>query len=222
MTGSGFINADSVYLFVQGVGAVAFALSGVMAAARSQMDWLGGLVLAVIVAAGGGTIRDIIIGNLPVNWVTDPWPLAVAALTAVALTIFLRWRPIADIDNWGPVLVLDAVGLAVFVVLGAGVTLSAGGPWYVAIILGVVTGVGGGVIRDVLTAQRPVVLVGEIYALAGVAGAALYVFLIQYGLFPRFAIWPPIVLVIALRMLAIRGKWHLPLLTKTSVPKQHS
>ncbi|MCH9815141.1 MAG: TRIC cation channel family protein [Actinomycetia bacterium] len=220
MTGSTI--QDAIFLGLEVIGTVVFALSGVMAAARSSMDWLGGMVLGLVVAVGGGTIRDLVIGETPVNWVEDPWPLAVAAITAVVLTAFLSWRPITDIDNWGPVLLLDAVGLAVFVVLGAGVTLRAGVPWYMAILLGVVTGVGGGVIRDLLTDQKPAVLVGPIYALAGFAGSALYVILIELGLFTRFAIWLPIALVIVLRVLAIRGNWHLPLLATSIVPKRQS
>lgn len=221
MNPSGSPTADLIFLLLQIAGTIAFALSGVMAAARSSMDWLGGLVLAIVVAVGGGTLRDLCIGSLPVHWVNEPLPLIVAALTAVVLTAFLHWRPITDVDNWAPVLLLDALGLAVFVVLGAGVTLAAGAPWYAAIVLGVVTGVGGGVIRDLLTGRRPVVLVGQIYAIAGFAGAACYVALLQFGIFPRFALWIPLALVIVLRVLAIRGDWRLPQLATRIVAKKN-
>lgn len=208
--------ADTIFLILEVAGTAVFAVSGVMAAARSRMDWLGGVVLGMAVAVGGGTVRDMVIGELPVNWVVEPWPLAVAAGTSAAAIGVLRWRPTLQMDRWTPVLVMDAVGLGVFVVLGAAVALQAGQASSIAVLMGVLTGVGGGVIRDIFTGRRPLILVGQIYALAGAVGAILYVWLVEYGVRPAYAVWLPIAAVIALRVAAIRWNWHLPLITLAS------
>jgi branched-subunit amino acid ABC-type transport system permease component len=101
------------------IGTIAFAVSGVMAAAHSAMDWLGALVLAVVVAVGGGTMRDVLIGNLPVMWVDTKWPVVVALGTAVVGIVLLRIRPSLDPTEWRLYLAADAIGLGAFVGLHA-------------------------------------------------------------------------------------------------------
>ncbi|MEI6498245.1 MAG: TRIC cation channel family protein, partial [Actinomycetota bacterium] len=163
------------------IGTIAFAVSGVMAAAHSAMDWLGALVLAVVVAVGGGTMRDVLIGNLPVMWVDTKWPVVVALGTAVVGIVLLRIRPSLDPTEWRLYLAADAIGLGAFVVLGTRVALDDRASVFIAVLMGVVTGVGGGVIRDVVTGRRPMVLVGQIYAVAGCGGALVYVALDAAG-----------------------------------------
>jgi len=192
------------------IGTIAFAVSGVLAAAEAAMDWLGALVLAVVVAIGGGTMRDVLIGNLPVTWVRGSDAVIVACATAVVGIAVLRRRP-AISPRWRAVYVAaDAVGLAAFVVLGASIALDHGTSSPIAVAMGVVTGVGGGVVRDVFTARRPMVLVGEIYAVAGLGGAVAHVVLDALGAPSAVAVWPPVVAIVAVRLVAVRGDWHLP------------
>ena len=202
--------SSSIFLVVEVIGTVTFSISGVMAAARASMDWLGAIVLASVVAIGGGTIRDLLIGHLPVSWVEDAWPVQVAIGTAIVVVLILRIRPNIDLAAWTPNLVADAAGLSAFVILGTDIALDAGLTDFLAILLGTITGVGGGVLRDVLTGNKPMVLVGQVYALAGIAGATLFVVLIALGVNPDLSVWLPMATIFGIRMLSIRRDWHLP------------
>ncbi len=201
---------SAVFVALEVIGTAGFAVSGVMAAARSSMDWLGALALAVVVAIGGGTLRDLLLGQLPVAWLLHAWPLTVAVLTAVATLVILRLRPDADPTTWTPVSVADAIGLSTFAILGTEIGLVAGLNPVLAVALGVITGVGGGVIRDVLTGTRPMVLVGQIYALAGIVGGFLFVVLLQVGANTQLAVWLSVLVIIAIRLVSIRRGWNLP------------
>jgi uncharacterized membrane protein YeiH len=135
------------------VGTVAFAISGAVAAQRRRMDWFGAIVLAVIVAIGGGTLRDLLL-DLPVTWIDDPWPPAVAAATAALYILVVTWSEL-DPGSWKTLELADAASLAAFTMLGTDVALAAGTSSAVAVILGIVTGVGGGIIRDALAGDIP-------------------------------------------------------------------
>lgn len=202
--------SSSIFLVIEVIGTVTFAISGVMAAARASMDWLGAIVLAVVVAIGGGTIRDVLIGRFPVSWIEDASPVLVAIGTAVIVIAILRLRPQADLVTWTPTLIADAAGLSAFVILGTDIALESGLDGFLAILLGTITGVGGGVLRDILTGNKPIVLVGQVYALAGIAGAALFVALIELGVNPDLSVWLPMAVIFGIRMLSIRRDWHLP------------
>ena len=202
--------SSSIFLVIEVIGTVTFAISGVMAAARASMDWLGAIVLAVVVAIGGGTIRDVLIGRFPVSWIEDASPVLVAIGTAVIVIAILRLRPQADLVTWTPTLIADAAGLSAFVILGTDIALESGLNGLLAILLGTITGVGGGVLRDILTGNKPIVLVGQVYALAGIAGAALFVVLIELGVNPDLSVWLPMAVIFGIRMLSIRRDWHLP------------
>ena len=202
--------SSSIFLVIEVIGTVTFAISGVMAAARASMDWLGAIVLAVVVAIGGGTIRDVLIGRFPVSWIEDAWPVLVAIGTAVIVIAILRLRPQADLVTWTPTLIADAAGLSAFVILGTDIALESGLDGFLAILLGTITGVGGGVLRDILTGNKPIVLVGQVYALAGIAGATLFVVLIELGVNPDLSVWLPMAVIFGIRILSIRRDWHLP------------
>jgi uncharacterized membrane protein YeiH len=190
------------------VGTIAFAISGAVAAQRRRMDWFGAIVLAVIVAIGGGTLRDLLL-DLPVNWIDDPWPLAVAAVTAALYILLVTWFEL-DPGSWKTLELADAAGLAAFTMLGTDIALAAGTSSAVAVILGVVTGVGGGIIRDVLAGDIPLVFSGEIYALAAVAGSIAHVALVRSDLSPVVTWWLPVLLIFGLRLVAVRRRWSLP------------
>lgn len=197
-------------LVVLTIGTAAFALSGVMAATEAGMDWLGGVVLAVVTAVGGGTVRDLLIDELPVFWVVDEWPVIVSLITAVVAIAVLRWRPSTDPRGASWYLASDAVGLGAFVVVGASAALEVGTSRFVAVLMGVITGVGGGLLRDVLARRTPIVLVGEIYAMAGLLGALVHVGLREVGAGNVAQLWVPLLAVVVLRLFAVRYALHLP------------
>jgi uncharacterized membrane protein YeiH len=197
-------------LVVTVVGTIAFAISGVMAAAEAGMDWLGGVVMAAAAAIGGGTVRDLLLGETPVFWVDDRWPLLAALGTAAVALVMLRLRPSIDPRRTTLYVATDAIGLGAFVVVGTSVALDAGTSYFIAAVMGVITGVGGGVLRDVLARRTPIVLVGEIYAVAGLIGAVVHLLLVEAGAGDAAEIWIPLAVVVVLRAAAVRWSWHLP------------
>ena len=142
------------------VGTAVFAISGVLLAGKLRMDPFGVLVLGVVTAVGGGTIRDMALDHGPVFWVKDPTDLVVAMVTSM-LTIVLVRQP-RRLPKW-MLPVLDAVGLAVFVGIGVNKAFNAEAGPLIAVCMGVITGVGGGIIRDVLAREIPMILRTEIY-----------------------------------------------------------
>ena len=192
------------------IGTIAFALSGGAVAVRSGMDWLGVIVLAVVTAVGGGTLRQVLLGQYPLSWVSDPWPLAVATVAGVLVIVVGHRIPHVALDSPRAFLVADAAGLAAFTVTGTLAALAAGVSGWIAIVLGVLTGAGGGVIRDILARRRPLVLVGQIYALAALAGAAAVVLLAQAGVDDIVTRWIGVIIVLGIRLAAIRWRWSLP------------
>ncbi|MDQ1250043.1 MAG: hypothetical protein QG597_4420 [Actinomycetota bacterium] len=195
---------------VEVIGLIAFAVSGVMAAARAGMDWLAAIVLAVVVAVGGGTTRDILIGHVPVDWMEDPWQVFLAIGVAAVVLLVARIQPNTNFADWTPSLIADAAGLSAFVIVGTQDALSAGLSGFLAVILGTITGVGGGVLRDVLTGNRPIVLSGEVYALAGIAGSTVYLLLVGVDVRGDVAVWLSMGTVFGIRVLAIRHGWRVP------------
>lgn len=187
-------------------GTAVFALSGVILASKHRMDPFGMVVLAMVTAIGGGTIRDMIIGATPVFWVTDNNYLWIILLTcAVSITLIRRpWRL-----AWYLLPVADAIGLAVFVAIGVDKSLDFGAPPIVAVMMGTLTGCGGGIIRDVLTREIPMVLQKEVYATACIAGGAVHTMLLAIGTSVIPATVAGIVTTLAIRLAAIR--WHLSL-----------
>jgi len=164
----------------------------------------------VVVAVGGGTLRDLLLGIHPVWWVTAPGMLVVAALTSLVVIAVATRHPQSKVDSWRIVLYADAVGLAAFTATGASIALAHDVRPWVAVVFGVITGTGGGVIRDVLVRRRPQILVGEIYALASIAGAVLYVVLRETATPSGAAALAAGALVLAARAGAMRWHWHLP------------
>lgn len=204
---------DAVFA-VSVVGTVAFAISGVMAASEAGMDWLGGVVLAVVAAIGGGTIRDLLIDNRPVFWVTDEWPLIVALVVAVVVIAVLRVRPSVDPRRASWFVASDAVGLGAFAVVGTSIALASGTSYYIASFMGVITGVGGGVLRDVFARRTPIVFVGEIYAVAALVGTLVHLALVEFAAGDLAGLWVPLAVVVVVRAAAVRWSLRLPRLTR--------
>jgi uncharacterized membrane protein YeiH len=198
--------SDAALNSLQFIGTIAFAISGALVAGRRKMDWFGVMVLAVMVAVGGGSLRDLLLGVTPVFWVQTPWFVLLAAITAL-LTIPLTRLQI-NYQNY--LLLSDAVGLAVFAVLGTEKALAVGANAFVAIIMGVITGVFGGVLRDVLANRDPSILYGGFYALAALIGSTIFVLLLQTIVNPLYALWISIGIILILRLIAIIQNWSLP------------
>lgn len=154
-------------------GTAVFAISGVWVACRKDMDLFGALVLAFVTAVGGGTIRDVLLSATPVFWIKDTLYLLVILATVMVAIVGRKWH---ERSKW-IMQVSDALGLAVFVVIGVTKSLSFGVEPMVAIMMGVLTGCGGGAIRDLLAGEVPMVLRKEIYASAAMVGGAVLVFL---------------------------------------------
>lgn len=209
MTAAGLATSSGPFLIVAVIGTVAFATSGVIAAAEAGHDWLGAAVLAVAVSIGGGTVRDLLIGN-PVTWVSDEWPVAVALATVVVGLTVLRLRPESDPRRTLWYLASDTVGLGAFAVLGTSIALERGTSNFVAVFMGVITGVGGGVIRDLFTGRTPIVFVGQVYAVAALAGAVTNVVLSEAGADESVRVWLPLAVVVGVRLLAVKFNLHLP------------
>jgi len=187
-------------------GTFAFALSGAVAARERGLDWFGILVLAFTVACGGGVLRDLCIGAIPPAGLAD-WRYLATALAAAAVTLASRGL-VERLAH--PVTVFDTLGLGLFAVTGAQKALLFGSNAEVAVLLGMVTAVGGGVARDVLLNRVPVILRREIYASAALVGAAIATFGDLLGLASPVLTWCAVAACFALRMASLRFAWHLP------------
>ena len=181
------------------------AITATLEARRRELDWFGVVVIAVIAGIGGGTLRDILLGRLPVYWIHDPIYVVVGA-TAATLTFFFG-RYLRLPKNF--FLIPDAVGLALFTVIGTSIAISLGVPWLIAALMGVITGVFGGVIRDILCNEIPLIFRTDIYATASLLGALLLIVLDSYSVNHNIAILLSMTCIIIIRLLAIH--WHIQL-----------
>ena len=188
-------------------GVAVFAITGSLAAGKKHMDLFGVVVLATVTALGGGTLRDLVLGAGPVFWISAPIYLLVAVATAIVTFFLVRFfgLPLKLLS------VADAFGLAVFTVLGTQKTLDMGISSGIAVVMGVMTGVVGGMIRDVLSGEIPLILRREIYATASLCGAVafcvIFVALQNQGL----AAIASVIVTLGLRLSAIKWKMSLPL-----------
>ena len=191
-------------------GIAVFAISGALAAGKRRMDLFGVVVLAAVTALGGGTLRDIILDVGPVFWVTQPTYLLVAVAAAVATFFTVRLFSLPT----KLLAIADAVGLAVFTVLGTEKALAAGMPAVIAVVMGVITGVVGGMIRDVLSGEMPLILRSELYATASFCGAIILTLTISKLQAREIAVLASLIVTLALRLAAIKWKISLPLMSR--------
>ena len=189
------------------LGTAAFAASGALAASRKRMDIFGFCVLALMPAVGGGTIRDIIIDRLPVFWVSDNRYVAVAIIAALVVFFAPHRKPGGrrQLLIWA-----DALGLALFAALGTEICLAHDTGALVAVMLGVTTAVTGGMIRDVICNESPLILSREIYATAAFAASVTYVLTDRLALGDNVALAAAVATGLAVRGLAIVYNWSLP------------
>lgn len=187
------------------LGVAVFAIAGAIQAGRNDMDIFGMSVVAVVTAVGGGTLRDLLLGAAPVFWVKQPLSIWIAMGMAV-LTFAYAWMwriPPKSLR------IADAVGLAVFVVLGTQKALLWGAHPFIAALMGVMSGVTGGIIRDLLCTQIPFIFRREIYATAAFAGAAMYM-LVTAFVGPNWGVGASVATTLGLRLTAVYRDWSLP------------
>jgi uncharacterized membrane protein YeiH len=188
------------------LGVAVFAVSGALAGLHRGLDLFGVTVLASVAAIGGGTLRDILLNRHPVFWIRDPKYLY-TILAATALTV-LGQNYLPSLETG--LLVADAFGLGLCALSGAGIAEASGETRIVVVLMGTMTGVTGGVMRDLLSGVIPVLLRRDIYATAAIAGICLYLLMQRAGVKRSWAFVTGIVSVVAVRLLAITFGWQLP------------
>lgn len=205
-----------IMLFMEILGTIAFSISGAIEAMKKKMDLLGVLVLGLVTAVGGGIVRDMIIGHLPPASFRDPTyallALATAFIAFVAGMIVSMKHASPRSALWNQILLLsDAFGLGAFTVLGIqGVQAQMEDPGIALLLfVGVITGVGGGLLRDIFAGNVPYIFHKHVYATASIAGACAYLLLQQTG-YRGFAAVASLLLVVTLRVLAAHFQWNLP------------
>lgn len=189
------------------IGVAVFAVSGALAAGRKQLDLLGVVVLGLVTAVGGGTIRDVLLDRHPIFWLADPTYVVVIVAAALITVAYVRWRP----PPAATLLYADAVGLAMFSLTGAQIAERAGLPPIACIVLGTITGAAGGAVRDILSAEIPLVLRrGNLYASAAILGTSCYFGLLALGTNRPLATWGGMLVVAAVRLASIAFGLQLP------------
>lgn len=201
------MDVEQTFLFIiEVVGTVAFVISGIRMAAAKHFDWFGAYVVGLVTAIGGGTVRDLLL-NIPVFWMQTWWYIAVTGLSLIVVIVFRR-----ILVKTRVLFLFDTIGLALFVVIGIQKTLAVDYPFWVAVIMGITTGALGGVLRDILVNNEPLLFQKDIYATACLAGGLVY--WVAYSCdwsMPTQGI-ACAVTVIAMRLLAVRYSWSLPVL----------
>ena len=196
------------------IGTVVFAITGLLAARRKQLDLFGAIVIAMVTAIGGGTLRDLIIDE-PVFWTQDDIYIYIVVISALFLFFFARFRRL-------PVkllLFLDALGLAVFTVIGTEKALALGFSDPIAIMTGIMTGVVGGIIRDVLVGEVPLVFRKEIYATASFVGASIFLLMEHAGFAIDVSVVVSIFITLLMRVWAIMFNIELPVFISYKAPE---
>lgn len=196
---------DILYL-LDLLGVAVFAISGALAAGRKSLDLLGVVIIAVVTAVGGGTTRDLLLDRHPIFWIADP----IYLLVIIIASLFTIWYTQYNDPPEKALLVADALGLAVFTIMGAQVTQEVVSSSVIIIIMAAITGTVGGLIRDVLSNDIPLILRRDIYATAALAGATVYLLLQLSALEPMLNIILGMFVVIGLRLASIQWNLHLP------------
>ena len=191
------------------IGVAVFAASGALAAVRRSLDPVGVLVLAIVTATGGGTLRDVLMDRHPIFWIASPWYIGVSALAALVTWLWVRKFPPPD----RALRYADALGLAFFSIAGAQIAEAGGLKPFAATIMGALTGCAGGLIRDVLVAEIPLVFrQSELYVTACIAGVALYFCLGALGLPVEVSSVMGMATIALIRLASIRWSITLPIL----------
>jgi uncharacterized membrane protein YeiH len=198
------------------IGTAIFAVTGALAAGKKRLDIFGVVVLGCVTAIGGGTLRDIILGEYPVFWIFKKEYLIIAAIASFCTFMTARhWERQKTV-----LLYADALGLSVFTVIGFQKGFQVTHQYGVAIVMGVITGVAGGIIRDVLSGEVPLILRREIYASASLIGVTLYALLIFLKIPNALTILIAFLVILVIRLAALRWKLTLPLIYPVRIEDQ--
>jgi uncharacterized membrane protein YeiH len=182
------------------------AMTAALAAGRRKMDWFGVCLLASVTALGGGTMRDTFLGHYPLYWVGNPYILLLVCGAALFTIAIAR---IVDRLRW-TFLVLDGLGLVVFTIIGCNVAMEIGAHPLIVIVSGMITGIVGGILRDVLCNDVPLVFRSELYATVSIVTAAVYYFGLSAGIPSDLVILIAIAVGFPLRIMALLKKWEMP------------
>lgn len=202
---------------VEMIGALACAISGIRLAALRRFDWFGAYIIGLVTALGGGTLRDAMLCQ-PAFWVADlRFFLAYFIVTALALMLVIVFsRQLVRRERM--LLIFDAVGLAMFTVIGIEKALARDCPMCTAICMGMITGAFGGVLRDILLNRVPLIFRKDIYAMASLLGGVAYWLTLWAGAVAEVSGMACLVVIVVVRMLAVRYSWHLPILSNKYKP----
>ena len=197
---------DTVLTGLDWTGTAIFAVTGALTASRKRMDIFGFILLGAVTGIGGGSLRDMLLGVTPVFWIREPVYLGICVVAAAA-TFFLAHIPES---RYRALLWLDAAGLALFCVIGADKALAAGTSGFIAVAMGIATASFGGIIRDLLGGESPLILRTEIYVTAALAGAAVFVGAAMLGMPQTPAALAGFAVCFVVRALALSYGWSLP------------
>lgn len=207
---------DPILLFDY-IGTIAFAISGTLTAAQKRLDIFGAMFIGFATAIGGGTVRDVMLGHLPVTWIQSNEYFLIIFI-GILLTIIFK-NVILKLRN--TLFLFDTIGIGIFTILGLEKALNLGITPPIAVIMGLSTAVVGGIIRDTLCNELPLIFHREIYATACIAGAIVYLLLRQAGCPPQAYTWTTMLIIISIRLIAVRYKLTIPLVT-LSEDQSHS
>lgn len=189
------------------IGITAEAMTGALSAGRRNMDWFGVMLVASATAIGGGSVRDILLGNYPLTWVQHPEYLLITCVAGVLTTWLAKWV----VKFKGVFIRLDALGLAAFSIIGCQKGINMGLPPSICVVAAIVTGVFGGLLRDLICRQTPLVLHQELYAAVAFIVACLYLTLQHFAIDENITIITSLVVGYLVRMASVRFKWRLPI-----------
>ena len=199
------LNEPWSFVILELIGTLAGAVSGARLASAKQFDLFGALIVGIATACGGGTIRDLMIGKPPF-WLEDPIFLLTCLFGLIWVFLFRKWL-VRQNNTW---FLFDCIGFSLFNVIGIEKSLGLGFPTWAAIVLGVITGIGGGVLRDILINEVPLIFRKEIYATCCLAGGIVYVLFLRMGWTPEGCALLSCTVAIGIRMLAVKYHWSLP------------
>lgn len=202
-----YLGGDPFQLVLEYVGAFAGAISGVRLASVKRFDWFGAYVVGFVTALGGGTLRDLLMSVTPF-WMTGPSYIVTTFVAVVSVSIFGR-RFISEKITW---FVFDTIAISLFTVFGVEKALANGFAWWCAVMMGVITAVFGGVLRDIMINEVPLIFRKELYAIACAAGGILYVVLYAFKAPRQMSATLCVLLIFVLRALAIRYGLSVPVL----------
>ncbi len=209
-------DANNIVFIFEMIGTIAFAFSGAIIALQNEMDFFGVNVMGMVTAVGGGIIRDLVLGIVPPSMFMDYRYVLISTVTSslIFCIVYNNNRMILYIfklqDNH-LIIFFDSIGLGIFTVIGINTAIQAGfsSSVFLLIFVGTITGIGGGILRDLMSCSMPIVMKKQIYASASIIGAIIYINI--YGYFPKIAAMViAAVTIVIIRILAVRFKWNLP------------